>query len=90
MSDNIERHKELSKRVLIPDEPKTPEQKASSRIPLAPIQLLYPFSLGAITGFFIFVAIWIIAGFSKLAVMLPFMGGFSGVAIEIIRRKTKA
>ncbi len=90
MSENFERQKELSKRVLIPGETKPPDQKATGRIPLTPVQLLYPFSLGAIVGFFIFVAIVIITGFSKLAIMLPFIGGFFGVAIEMTRRKYKA
>lgn len=89
MSDIIERHKELGKRVLIPGEPKSPEQKAASRIQLAPAQLIQPFSLGAILGFFIFVALWIIAGFSKLAIMLPFAGGIFGIVIEMIRQKNK-
>lgn len=89
MSNIIERHKELSKRVLIPDEPKSPEQKVSSRIQRAPAQFIQPFFLGAILGFFIFVAIWIIAGFSKLAIMLPFAGGIFGIVIEMIRQKNK-
>lgn len=90
MSENFERHKELSKRVLIPGESKSFERKVSGRIPLTPVKVLYPFSLGAILGFFIFVAIWIIAGFSKSALVLPFIGGFFGVAIEMISRKYKA
>ena len=89
MSDIIERHKELSKRVLISGEPKSPEQKASNRIQIAPAQLIQPFSLGAILGFFIFVAIWIISGFSKLALMMPFFGGFFGVAIKMVIRKNE-
>lgn len=89
MSENFERHKELSKRVLIPSEPKSFERKVSGGIPLTPVRLLYPFSLGAIVGFFIFVAIWIIAGFSKLALMLPFISGLFGVAVEMIRLRNK-
>lgn len=89
MSDNIERHKELSKRVLIPNEPKSPEQRASGQIQRTPAQLIQAFSLGAIVGFSLFVVIWIIAGFSKLAVMAPFMGGIFGVVVEMMRQKTK-
>ena len=87
MSDIIERHKELSKRVLIPGEPKSPGQKTSSRIQVAPAQLIQPFSLGAILGFSIFVVIWIISGFSNLAIMLPFVGGIFGIAIKMIKQK---
>ncbi|MFN3532545.1 MAG: hypothetical protein ACK41Q_08570 [Candidatus Brocadia sp.] len=91
MSDIMERHKELSKKVLISGESKFPGQKTPNQVQPAPKQLMYVFFLGAIVGFFIFVAIGIIAGFSKkLAIMLPFIGGFSGVAVEMIRRKYKA
>lgn len=89
MSDIIERHKELSKKVLIPGTSKSSGQRTPGQIQLEPKQLMYVFSLGAIVGFFVFVAIWIIAGFSKLAITLPFAGGFFGAAIEIIRRKYK-
>ncbi|MCF6155295.1 MAG: hypothetical protein E3K36_08585 [Candidatus Brocadia sp.] len=89
MSENFERQKELSKRVLIPGEPKPAARKATGQIQLAPMQLLYIFSFGAIVGFAIFVVIWIIAGFSKWTITLPFIAGFFGVAIEMIRRKYK-
>lgn len=89
MSDIVERQKELSKKVLIPGESKSSGQNAPGKIQLAPKQFIYVFSLGAIVGFFAFVAIWIIAGFSKLALMLPFIGGFFGAAIEMIRQKNK-
>lgn len=90
MSDIMERQKELSKKVLIPGESKSPGQKTPYQVQLGPKQLMYVFSLGAIVGFFIFVTIWIITGFSKLALLLPFIGGFFGVAVEMIRRKYKA
>ncbi len=89
MLENFERHKELSKKVLIPGESGFPVQKRSNRVRLTPAQLMYAFFLGAIVGFFVFVALWIIAGFSKLPLMLPFIGGFFGVAIEATRRKRK-
>ncbi|NUO08301.1 MAG: hypothetical protein HUU08_06400 [Candidatus Brocadia sp.] len=90
MSDNIERQRELSRRVLTSDAPKPLEQKASGRIQLAPLQFIYPFILGAISGLALFALIWILTGFSKLALMLSFVGGPIGIAIEIIRRKNKA
>lgn len=90
MSDIMERQKELSKKVLFPGESKFPGQKTPNQVQLAPKQLMYVFSLGAIVGFFIFVTIWIITGFSKLAFLLPFISGFFGVAVEMIRRKYKA
>lgn len=90
MSDNIERQNELSKRVLIPGEHKSTEQRTPTRNQLAPAQLIFTFSLGTISGLAVFVLIWTLAGFSKLAIILPFVGGFIGIAIEIIRRKTNA
>ena len=89
MSDNIERQRELSKMVLIPGEHKPSKQKATSQIQQTPLQLVHTFSLGAILGFAIFVTLWIIIGFSKLAVTLPFVGGCIGVAIEMMRQKNK-
>lgn len=89
MSDNIERQRELSRMVLIPGKPKPSEQKAARQIQRTPQQLIYTFSLGAIFGFAVFVTLWIIAGFSKLAVTLPFVGGCIGVAIEMMRQKNK-
>ena len=89
MSDIIERHKELSRMVLIPGEHKTSQQKTASKIQQAPPQFLYLFLLGAIVGFAIFVTLWVISGFSKLAVTLPFVGGGIGVAIEMLRQKKK-
>lgn len=89
MVEHFERHKELSKRVLIPDASPSPGQNAPGNIRPAPQQYIYPFSLGAIVGFFLFVTLWIIAGFSKSALMLPFIGGFLSVTIEVIRRKNK-
>lgn len=90
MSDNIERHKDLSKRVLMPNEQKLPEQRASGQIQRAPTQLIQAFFLGAMVGFSLFVVIWIIAGFSKLAIIAPFMGGIFGIVVEMMRQKTKA
>ena len=90
MSNNIERQKELSRKLLIPGEPKPSGQKASSQIQVAPMQLIHAFSLGAISGLAIFVLLCILGGFSKLAIMLPFVGGILGIAIEMIRRKNKA
>lgn len=90
MADNIERQRELSRRVLIPDEPKPLEQKASGCIQLAPLHFIYPFILGAISGFALFVVIWMLTGFSKIAFMLPFVGGFFGIVVEIIRQKNTA
>lgn len=89
MPEYFERHKELSKKVLIPDESKSSGQNAPGKIQLTPRQCIYPFSLGAIVGFFLFLTIWIIAGFSKLALMLPFIGGFFSVAIAVVRQKNK-
>ena len=89
MSDIFERHKELSKKVLIPGEHKSPKQTTPARIQTTPAQLIYPFSLGAILGFSIFVVIWIISGFSKLAIMLPFVGGMFGIAIKMIWQKIR-
>lgn len=87
MSDIIERHKELSRTVLSPDGHKTSQQKMTSQIHRAPSQILYLFFLGAIVGFAIFVTLWVIYGFSKLAVTLPFLGGCIGIAIEMMRQK---
>ena len=89
MLEHFERHKELSKKVLIPDESKSSAQNARGKIQSTPAQGIYPFSLGAIVGFFLFVTIWIIAGFSKLALTLPFICGFFSVAIAVIRQKNK-
>ena len=88
MSDIIERHKELSRMVLIPGEHKTSRQRTASQMQQqSPPQLLYMFLLGAILGSAIFVTLWVIYGFSKLAVMLPFVGGCIGIVIEIMRHK---
>ncbi|MDN3511935.1 MAG: hypothetical protein QY310_06020 [Candidatus Jettenia sp. CY-1] len=89
MSDNIERHKDLSKRVLIPSESKSMEQRVSSQSQKAPAQFIQAFSLGAIAGLSLFVVIWIVAGFSKVAIMAPFMGGIFGIVVEMMKQKTK-
>ncbi len=90
MSDIIERHKELSKMVLIPGGHKTSAQKTKGQMQQqAPPQFLYLFLLGAIVGSAIFVTLWVISGFSKLAVALPFVGGGIGVAVEMLRQKKK-
>lgn len=89
MSEIIERHKELSRKVLAPDEQKSLKQETSRQMKLVPAQILYAFSLGAIVGFSIFVVILIASGFSKFAVMLPFIGGIFGVAVKMIWQKNK-
>lgn len=87
MSDIIERHKDLSKKVLGKDEQKPAEQKASGRNQFMPTPYIFAFSLGAIVGLSLFVLIWIISGFSKIAVTMPLIGGISGMVIEMIRQR---
>lgn len=89
MSGNIERHKELSKKVLIQTETKHFEQKTPSSIQVVPIQYIQAVSLGAILGCALFVLVWIFAGFSKIAVAAPFLGGISGIVVEMMRKKNR-
>lgn len=89
MSDNIERQKELSKKILAQPETGHFEQKTAPSIQVVPIQYVQSFSLGAILGFALLVLIWIFAGFSKIAVTAPLLGGVCGIVIEMMRKKNK-
>ena len=87
MSDTIKKHRELSKKALIPGEAKSSGQRTPAQTQRGMTHLMYLFFLCAIIVFFILVTIWIIDGFSKVAIMLPFIMGFLGVTMEMIRRK---
>ncbi|MFO0792661.1 MAG: hypothetical protein U0586_01220 [Candidatus Brocadiaceae bacterium] len=89
MSNDIERQKRLSKRVLMQGESTHAEQGTSSQAHMASQRLVYPFILGAIAGLSILVIVWISTGFSKWAIMLPFIGGISSIAIKMILQKNK-
>ncbi|MCF6158336.1 MAG: hypothetical protein E3K32_07155 [wastewater metagenome] len=90
MSDIIERHEELSRRVLNPNKPISSEQKVSSQSKLVPAPFIRAFSLGAILGFSLFILIWILAGFSKAALTIPLIGGACSTGIEVVRQKNKS
>jgi hypothetical protein len=89
MSNDIERQKRLSKRVLMQGESIQTEQRTLRQVQMAPKRLVYPFILGAIVGLSILVVVWISTGFSKLAILLPFIGGISSIAIKLILQKNK-
>lgn len=89
MSSDIERQRELSKRVLMQGEPKPAGQRTPRQVQITPKQLAYHFMLGSIVGLSLLVVIWISSGFSKLAIMLPFIGGISSIAIKKVLQKNK-
>jgi hypothetical protein len=89
MSESIERQRELSKKVLIQNETKLSGQKTPSSVQIVPVQYIQAVSLGAILGCALFVLVWIFAGFSKIAIAAPFLGGISGIVVEMMRKKNK-
>lgn len=87
MSNDIERQKMLSKRVLMQGESVHAEQGTLSQVQMAPKGLVYPFILGAIVGLSFLVAVWISTGVTKWAIILPFIGGISSIAIKLTVQK---
>lgn len=89
MSNIIDKHKELSRKVLNPSKLKPSEQKTSGQNQLLPIPFIISFSLGTVLGISLFMLLWILTGFSKVAVIMPFLGGIGGIIVEIIRQRNK-
>jgi hypothetical protein len=89
MSNIIDKHKELSRRVLNPSKVKPSEQKTSGQNQLLPMPFIISFSLGTVLGISLFMLLWILTGFSKVAVIMPFLGGMGGIVVEIIRQRNK-
>ncbi len=90
MSDIIERHRDLSRRVLSPNETKPAGRQAAAR---ASGQSMHPAQtciLGTIVGLAIFVVIWMVSGYSRMALTMPFLGGMVGAGIGMMRRGNKA
>lgn len=85
----IEKHKELSRRVLNQGKLQPAEQKTPDQNQLQPVQFIVSFSVGAVLGIFFFALLWILTGFLKLAAIMPFLGGIGGIVVEIIRQRNK-
>ena len=89
MSDIIERHKDLSRRVLSPNETKPVERQSSPRANEQSMHPLQTCAMGAIVGIAIFVVVWLVSGYSRTALAMPFLGGMVGAGIGVMRRGNK-
>lgn len=89
MSDIIERHRDLSRRVLSPNETRPAAKQAATRTSGQPMHPAQACAMGTIVGLAIFVVIWIVSGYSRTALAMPFLGGVIGAGIGVMRRGNK-